>query len=376
MAQVTRSTKVSGGTTLVSNTVARAADVETDMLTLFSAHNNHDTGASKWTVVSALNASGVPLTADNSSGSSDVFDAKVNGVIKVSVDSTGNLQVVNSTATTNLTALLARIAQYRRPVLQFGSVTTVAVESGLDGTSGNIPILFPDGSIRTETSTTRTTFNITRNTVLTTSGAQSGLRSSLSEAANTWYALYAVKVTDSSTLWCTVGDTVLPLQANYATLNSNFGTAGWVCLGLIRNGDNSGATSDILDFVQCGNITLFKNTLTCTLSGVGTLLASATATTSAPYTYAAGTGTTSIPNNISLALYQGTADTNPGQVSLVNRSGNRYRSRLTTSTRHVVNSWFPAVEGVSIETVNSVNQDVSLAGFVDGALGIGLSPLL
>ena len=42
---------------------------------------------------------------------------------------------------------------WRRPVLQFGSTTTVAVESGLDGTSGDIPILFPDGSMRTETST-------------------------------------------------------------------------------------------------------------------------------------------------------------------------------------------------------------------------------
>lgn len=85
MATVSRSTKVSGGTTLQSSTVARAIDVETDMLTLFNAHNNHDAGTSKWTVVSALNASACPLIADNSSGTNDIAEFKDNGTTILTV---------------------------------------------------------------------------------------------------------------------------------------------------------------------------------------------------------------------------------------------------------------------------------------------------
>ncbi len=266
---------------------------------------------------------------------------------------------------------------WRRPNLRFGSVTTVSVESGLDGISGDIPILFPDGTVRTETSTTRTTFDITRNAVLVTSGAQSGLTGATSEATNTWYALYAVKVTDSSTLWVTVGSTVLPVQGSFSTLNTAYGANGWVYLGLIRNGDNSSSTGDILDFYQSGNLTLFKNTLLgVQISGVGTLLGTAAPGTSISYTYSAGTGTTGIPSNISMALYQGSANTNPGQFSLVERNGARYRYRITCAVKVIATVWMPAVEGVSLETGNSVNEDVALAGFMDGVLGVGSNPII
>lgn len=96
MAQVTRSTKVGGGTTLQSNTLARAADVEIDMLTLFNAHNNHDTGTSKWTAIVAEGVTTVPLTANNSTGTQNIANFQDNG--------TNVLSIADGGATTILAA--------------------------------------------------------------------------------------------------------------------------------------------------------------------------------------------------------------------------------------------------------------------------------
>lgn len=98
MAQITRSTKVNGGTTLAANTLARAADVETDMLTLFTAHNNHDSGSSKWTVVSAEGATSVPLVVNNSSGTQDIAQFNDNGTTVLAIKDGGQLQASNGTA--------------------------------------------------------------------------------------------------------------------------------------------------------------------------------------------------------------------------------------------------------------------------------------
>lgn len=97
MSTVSRSTKISGGTTLQSSTVARAVDVETDMLTIFNAHNNHDAGTSKWTVLSALNATACPLIADNGAGSNDIANFRANGSTVVAIKSAGQIQAANGT---------------------------------------------------------------------------------------------------------------------------------------------------------------------------------------------------------------------------------------------------------------------------------------
>lgn len=265
---------------------------------------------------------------------------------------------------------------WRRPVLQFGSVTTVAVESGLDGTSGDIPMLFPDGSYRTETSTTRTTFDITRNANLLTATAQSGLRSSLSEATNTWYALYAVKVTDSSTQWCTVGDTRLPLQANFANLNTAFGTNGWVYLGLIRNGDNSGATGDILNFTQHGNMTLFRNICTGRVVDTsGLRLASTASATSVTYTTSDGTGTTDIPNNVRIIGLYAASGGGSGNAQFSDAGTTRMFTCGSGATRYA-DRVFMYVGDSTLTNSSAVAMDINLFGFIDGTLGVGLNPLL
>ena len=292
---------------------------------------------------------------------------------------------VDTTPTTStdvaIKSYVDKLNAYRRPVLQFGSVTTVAVESGLDGTSGDIPLLFPDGTSRTETSTTRTTFNITRNAVLTTSGAQSGLTGATSEATNTYYALYGVKVTDSSTLWVTIGSTVVPTQANFSTLNTAYATNGWVYLGEIRNGDNSGATGDILTFIQSGNATMFRNITTGNaFNGVGTRLATSGSNVSTlTYTYSAGTGTTDIPGHITLACYQGAFGTSAGSATMTYAdSGGTILYELRTNTDGNM-ARFLTVAGNGLKMTASggtAKADVYLAGFIDGVLGIGANPVL
>lgn len=269
---------------------------------------------------------------------------------------------------------------WRRPVLQWASVTTVAVESGLDGTSGDIPMLFPDGTFRTETSATRTTFNITRNAVLVTSGAQSGLTGVTTEATNTWYALYACKVTDSSTLWVTVGSTVLPLRANFSTLNTAYGANGWVYLGLIRNGDNATATGDILKFFQSGNITQFTNAAAS--NGVnlpGTILATTAGATSLTYTSSSGTGTTDIPNNVALVWFTGHSGSG-GTGTIAYKGGsnqdNYFIQAENASVRNAVTYLSSVNDSNVITGAASVTRDIALAGFIDGTLGVGSNPLL
>lgn len=291
---------------------------------------------------------------------------------------------VDATPTTStdvaIKSYVDKLNAYRRPNLQFGSITTVAVESGLDGTSGDIPLLFPDGTLRTETSTTRTTFDITRNAVLVTSGAQSGLTGATSEATNTWYALYGCKVTDSSTLWVTVGSTVLPIRANFSTLNTAYGTNGWVYLGLIRNGDGASATGDILAFTQVGHMSLFQNVSADagTASGRGLRLAVGTSATSLTYTYSAGTSGAVIPNNIGHAYWTGTVALGSSGVMGMSNAGGTYNYLNVSgqSTTSIFPLWAVASDGLILTGPAASNYSIRLSGYIDNVLGVGANPIL
>lgn len=93
MAQITRSTKIGGGTTLQSNTLARAADVETDILTLFSHANNLDTATEKHTAVSVEGSATVPLTVNNSTGTQNIANLNDNGTNVLSVADGGTTTI-------------------------------------------------------------------------------------------------------------------------------------------------------------------------------------------------------------------------------------------------------------------------------------------
>lgn len=296
-------------------------------------------------------------------------ETKTLSKLKIDADPTLALEVASK-------QYVDHYAGYRRPVLQYASATVVNLETGINGTSGQAQILFPDGSLRTDSTAGHINFDITRNCALSGS-AQSGLRATLSEATSTWYALYAVKITDS-TGFVVVGDTRLPLVANFADINTAFGANSWVYLGLIRNGDNSGTTGDILNFVQNGDTTIFIHANNKSLGG--TLLATTASATSLTYTYAAGTGAAQIPNNVGHIVINATGT--PGATNRTifqNAAGTIiYFNHGTNSTYTDLNvtTWVPA-SGGWLSTLSSAGAaNISCAGFRDSVLGVGSNPLL
>lgn len=292
-----------------------------------------------------------------------------------------NLRVDATPTTSTDTAIKSyvdKLNAYRRPVLQYASASVVNLETGLNGTSGQAVITFTDGTQRTDSTTSRINFDITRNAALSGS-AQSGLRTGLSEAVNTRYALYAVKVTDSSTNFVVVGDTVFPTQANFATLNSNFGTNGWVHLGYIFNGNGLGSSSDIVSFVQAGAMTLFSNAVSANvLTGCGVLIAGTSGATSLTYTYSAGSSASQIPNTISHVMYQTATAATANTYAITDSAAAKtfLRGLGVAGTATVLRTWAAATDGIKIDPGASVAQDIILSGFVDGLLGIGANPLL
>src|SRR6185295_17771380 len=188
-----------------------------------------------------------------------------------------------------------QLSFYRRPTIVWNSITSVGIERGfstpLTAASTTAAILFPDVQFRTDSNSNRIYFDITRNAIFNGSN-QSGLRAGQSECVNTWYAMYAVKCQNNSTDFVLVGDCLLqPSRGNVTNLNNAYGVNGWIFLGYIRNGDNSGATGDILRFVQAGYSFLFTNIETDIAGngGIGLRLAAAAAT-SITYTLSPGMG--------------------------------------------------------------------------------------
>lgn len=273
---------------------------------------------------------------------------------------------------------------YRRPVLKWISVTTVDVENNT-GTANETEIVFPDGERRAVTEDTASAnkyrrMDITADAEFTSGTEDSGLRAALTEATNTWYAIYAVKSLIDTSKFVLVGDTTLPLQANFATLNSAYGTNGWVYLGLIRNGDQSGATGDILSFTQTGNVTLFR--VAANNAGVepgrGIVMATTTNTTTTTYTYATGTAGQVFPSHIGKALW--TVGINPGSTGLIsylNAAGSFAYGKVSNQTStHIASLLVVPNEGIQTSGPAASNHVIFLTGFFDTVLGVGSNPQL
>lgn len=290
----------------------------------------------------------------------------------------------------SLIPLLSGLLKYRRPNLQWASVSTVNVEDQINtGTAGDCTILFTDGKLLTVNSTTQTRFDITRNAAL--SGTkQSGLRTG-SEAANTNYALYAVRATDNDNTWVTVGDVVFPVNSSIGTLNSNFGANKWIYLGWIRNGNNSSQTTDIVKFVQAGAVTYFyeNNSSAIGRNLYGIKYATTAAATQLTYTATFGSGTTDLPPNISMAYWNmGSNQTGAGtnreffladtQLNVASGSSPEFFSITAGNVCTVGSCWIPAQQGASCGNSGGSTPVMSiyLAGTMDNALGVGSNPLV
>lgn len=162
MAQISRSTKIGGGTTLSSNTLARAADVETDMLTLLNAHNNHDTAASAWTAVSASGSTTVPLSVDNSSGTQNIANFKDNGTTVLSVADGGTVTIAPA-GTTKVVANSSGLTLSNSATIAMGTAKITGLAAATttgDAVRFEQLILKAAPVIATDTTATSTTTNI------------------------------------------------------------------------------------------------------------------------------------------------------------------------------------------------------------------------
>lgn len=273
---------------------------------------------------------------------------------------------------------------YRRPNLTWISVTTVDIENNT-GTANQTTIVFPDGSFRSVTENTASTskyrrFIITETAEFTSGTENSGLRSGLSETNNTWYAIYAIKSQINGANFVLAGDTTLPLQANFATLNSRYGTNSWLYLGMIRNGDNLNAPGDILDFTQTGPNIQFNNP-TDTADGQpvfsGMFLVSGTGTASYATTF--GTGATDIPNHTTLMTTLAFSNQAVGSSFFVRNSA----STLNYAVGPAVTGGSQAIRTVNSSTaagIRSISSSnlvrVWLVGLVDAVLSVGVNQTL
>lgn len=276
---------------------------------------------------------------------------------------------------------ISEIYKYRRPVLQWNSVTTVNVQDQIyTGIGGDCTVLFGDGKLLTVNNITQTRFDITRNAVLSGS-KQSGLRTG-SEATDTWYALYAVRATDNDNTWVTVGDTVFPVNSSISTLNSNFGLNKWLYLGLIRNGDGSAVTGDILKFTQSGNVTyLYNSEASINGGGMFGIRLAASAASSVTWNYASGSSGAVLPANLSLIYW--TVGTSNGGVNaewLVRDASpvwTYFRASVLGGNRTMASFLANASSGINLSVASfGSGQDINVAGWIDDALGVGSNPLV
>jgi hypothetical protein len=275
------------------------------------------------------------------------------------------------------------------PNLEWVSVTTVRVKANT-GTANQTKILFPDGELRTVTEDTGSAnkyrlFDITATANFTSGTEDSGLRTSLSETVNNWYVIYAVKSQINSANFVLVGDQTFPTVGNFSTLNTRYGTSSWRPLGYIRNGDGAGATGDIVNFVQEGNLTLFVNLITSAnlnaapLGGtVGVKMATTASATSLTWSPAAGSGATNIPDTVRAGWVRGFGHSYTGSLRLTDDAQNRSYAILPNISNSYQQAFAGLSAGFKIDGTGGTAAawDIVLYGFIDNALGIGSNPIL
>lgn len=344
--------------------------------------------------------SGATITAAGQNANENLIFNEFNGNIDNTNIKSGGITNTNIAATTISVDKFAQVVQdtftvvsqqlhYRRPVLVTIDNNTVDVEANT-GTSNQTCITFPDVQrcVTEDTSSTSVNRRFIISEVASFSGTKnSGLAPGETRTNNTAYALYAVKATDVSTDFVIAGTTNTPVQANFSTLNTRFGTNGWVYLGLIFNGDRSGVASNyIVPAVQAGNMTCVNMTGNTTAAnwpdGGGNAILMANSTNNASiYTYSSGTGITQIPANIGSLFWICQSVTNATGVfklgSQAFAAADSEVGHLNTFNNFVLNSWETATAGASCR--DTASTGATATGFkcwTDNALGIGGNPQL
>jgi hypothetical protein len=339
---------------------------------------------------------GSVITAAGQNTNENAIVNEINGNLSAANLATGSVETteildgtigfidLSSVVSSSFTALQNPFT-YRRPNLKWQSVVLVDVENNTS-TANQTCIIFPDSERRCVTEDVASQnryrrFDITAAASFTTGTMDSGLRSGISEANNTRYAIYAVKCTAAAETanFVLAGDTTFPTQGNAATLNSRYGTSGYVFLGYVWNGNGLSGNGDIVSFVQAGPTMTFTNTATGNIGdGAGVLVAGTAAAATLTFTYAAGSSSVQIPDTITHINWGVHFETVAGNVIAKNSGGNRmFINQNANSTLFVGSYWSAATDGVALSNgpASSEAQDIFVRGYVDGALTGSLAPL-
>ncbi len=270
----------------------------------------------------------------------------------------------------------------RRPLLQWNGVSTVDVEANT-GTSNQTSIVFPDRAQLSVTENLASTqkyrrFDITKTAQFTSGTESGGLRSGLSEVANTWYAIYAVKSQINTANFVLVGDTTLPLAANFATLNSRYGTNSWVYLGMIRNGDNNLDTTDIIKFTQAGNHISFQVFTGTSGFAHKHLILATSGGSSGTIVPAAGTGNLNVPDHLTIADYYLASSSSLSGSGTMNvlAGGSASSSNLSVYFGRVTSGDAWAIPALSMATFDGLSYSIPSATGAILSLGGWYDPVL
>lgn len=339
------------------------------------SHTDYISGA---VITSAGQNSNENAIVNEFNGNIDNTNIKTGGIVDANIAAATITSDKLATTITSTFTTVSQLVAYRRPVLVYNSGSVVNIETGLDGTSGEALIIFPDGTIRKDSTAGRIQLNMGQTASLVAT-EQSGIQTG-AVTNNTWYSVYAVKTTDNANNFVLVADkTNTPVQANFAALNTNFGTNGWVYLGTVRYGDNGSNAAAIVSFVQVGNKTVFTNVATgfqvVALQGVE--ISSTASATSLVYTYSAGMTAKQIPSYFTIAEYRGTANSGGSASShFYSANGSILYSQGSGSLLFTANQEIQASIGVQLDNGSAIKMDILISGWVDSVLGVGSNPLL
>jgi hypothetical protein len=152
---------------------------------------------------------------------------------------------------------------------------------------------------------------------------------------------------------------------------------------MIRYGDNSTIANAILRFTQSGNMTLFRNTLSDSNTGVGQtghLLATVGSAASLTWTYSPGTGAANVPVIFNNCFVNSSFNLGATGTTKLQDSGGNFNymqiGGVTGDTIFMMNSLVDITGGLKTSTPAASASNLVLAGWWDGVLGVGSNPLL
>ncbi len=336
---------------------------------------------------------GSVITSAGQNTNENTIVNEINGSLNSANIATNGIQTANitdlnvtlgklATVVQSSITIAVNLASYRRPALTWVSGTTASLETGINGTSGQAAVVFPDGTLRTDSTALHIVLDVSRVANYTSGTIQSGVRTG-TVANNTWYNVFAVKSQANSTDFVLVADSQPFTGSAYSTLNTNFGTNSWVYLGLIANGDNLTNPSGIANFIQSNNMVMFYNPTSGYGTGTGVRLSSATASSALTYTYTSGMTAGLIPVQIGNVLFSvgKTFDAAGKGLRFTNSGGTIQYGTFLDSAENVAGMsrfWGIASQGLQnsgLNTGSGIGQTIYLSGYTDSALGVGSNPL-